>query len=134
MTSKSCTDQQHSTCMESGFCAVHNVEIERRKNLETLTANIPKILTITNRMLGYSLLLVVILAGGFAYTTIVSQRSESADKNFQERLDRVSTQISELAKAVAVTEARHDNLVDQLRELNKNLDRDFRARTSETHR
>jgi hypothetical protein len=116
----------HASCLDSGYCEAHGVEIERRKGLEAMASQIPRILTAVNKMIGFSVLATVIILGGFAYTRDVSSRSETADKEFQAKLEKVSYQISELVKSVAITEARHDSLVDQLKELNHNLEREYK--------
>jgi hypothetical protein len=119
-------------CMERGFCDAHGVEVERRRNMQDLVDQIPRILTAVNTikgtLLGFSILIVLVLSGSFLYTSTVADRSEKADMVFQERQLKIATQLADLARAVSISETRHDYLLEQIKELNTNLVEDRKAR------
>lgn len=60
---------------ETGVCALHDVEVERRKGMKELVDKIPDIMTKLNWVLGASIgassLAIVILIGSYTYTNIV---------------------------------------------------------------
>lgn len=55
----------------SGVCPQHNVEVERRENLEKLASQIPGLVVATKTLLTTSSLILIMIAGSFAYTKIV---------------------------------------------------------------
>ena len=138
-----CTENDQRNCTELGTCKLHGIEVERRRGLEILTSEIPKLLTAFNRLSGkiivYITLGSVIVGASFAFATasflytkseakeaaIRSQanrdRSDHADREFEITLNKLVYQVSSLASSVNKTEERHDELVNQLLELNRNL-------------
>lgn len=55
---------------ETGVCALHDVEVERRQNMKDSVDRIPYIMTKLNMILGTSFLIGVLIVGSFTYTTI----------------------------------------------------------------
>lgn len=117
------TEGRLSTCdfNQTGVCAFHNVEVERRRNSDEMVKNIPKLLTITNRLLATVALIMTIIGASFLYTRDTGVDSVNRDVVLENKLSSVIAQVSSLSTAVRVSEAKHEALVSQLATLNGNL-------------
>lgn len=109
-----CSTEQKKTCVETGFCEAHHVEIERRENVEhvienlkEVTKNIPHLLTAVNRMIGYSILATIIILGSYAFTAKVERDSHDTALRMQAKIE--------------VVDQKNTELLIQLKELNANL-------------
>lgn len=114
---------------ETGVCAMHQVEVERRKNdnenLRKLMDLIPKMLTRINTMVGYSLLATLLIVGGFYYSSEIKADSHEADSKIRSSIDKhevgtdrrinqLTTQVTELTVAMARSEEKHTALMTQM--------------------
>ena len=110
---------------EDGMCALHGVEVERRKNMEVLVENIPKILTWQNRIVGWSLLVTIFVAGAFAY---ISEVKQDMKVQYAEGIGSTATEIKilgkqfeQLATGQARTEERYEALLRSVTEMNNSI-------------
>jgi len=111
---------------DDGLCALHGVEIERRKNVEALVVeNIPKILTWQNRIIGWSLLVTLFIGGAYAYIGIVKadmklQYAESVG-NASADIKIMSKQLEQLSTGQARTEERYESLLRSITEMSNSI-------------
>ena len=110
---------------DDGMCALHGIEVERRKGMEILTANIPKILTWQNRIVGWSLLVTVFVAGAYAYITDIKNEMK---REYAEGIGATSVeikiitkQLDQLSTGQARVEERYEALLRSLTEMNSSI-------------
>ena len=110
---------------EDGQCALHGVEVERRKNMQELTDNIPKILTWQNRIVGWSILVTMFIIGAYMYTKEVQadMKAQYASSVVAASNDmkKISDQVSSLATGQARTEERYEALLRSITDMNANI-------------
>jgi len=110
---------------EDGQCALHGIEVERRKNMQVLTDNIPKMLTWQNRIVGWSILVTLSIGGAYVYTKEVrdDMKAQYAASVITASSDmkRVSDQVSALATGQARIEERYDALLRSITDMNNNI-------------
>jgi len=110
---------------EDGVCSLHGVEVERRKNIQVLADNIPKLLTTQNWLLGWSVLVMIFIGGSYLYI-----REVKNDINIRHAYDinSATTNIKDLAKQVESlangqtrTEERYESLLRAMTDMNANI-------------
>jgi len=110
---------------EDGQCALHGVEVERRKNMQELTDNIPKMLTWQNRIVGWSILVTLSIGGAYIYTREVrdDMKAQYAASIGTAAADvkKISDQVSALATGQARTEERYEALLRSITDMNANI-------------
>ena len=110
---------------EDGQCALHGIEVERRKNMQVLTDNIPKILTWQNRIVGWSVLITVFVGGAYVYTREVrdDMKTQYAASivSASNDMKKISDQVSALATGQARTEERYESLLRSITDMNNNI-------------
>jgi arginine utilization protein RocB len=106
---------------KTGVCAFHNVEVERRKNMNELVQSIPKLLTAMNRTIGVLTFVGLVIAASFIYTRDTDQSAINRDQLLEQRISDIAAQVSRLSTAVQVSEAKQAALVLQLTQLNEHL-------------
>ena len=122
------TAEQHvAKCSygEDGMCALHGVEVERRKGMEALTDNIPKMLSWQNRIVGWSLLVTVFVIGAYAYTNQIKnemkvQYAEGIGSTATE-IKIMTKQLEQLSNGQARTEERYASLLRSITELSSSV-------------
>ena len=120
-------DQKSTECSfgKDGMCALHGVEVERRKNMELLTSSIPRILTWQNRIVGWSLLVTVFVLGAYAYTNEVKNeiRVEYAAGigSTSAEIKIMTKQMEQLSTGQARTEERYASLLRSITEMNSSI-------------
>lgn len=107
---------------DTGVCAVHNVEVERRENMKELVKHIPKIMSAINRMLGFSLLLIFIIGGAFAYTRDTGANSRERDAKLEAKVNTLAEQVAVLSNAVSASNERNNAFVSQMQDLKVQLE------------
>ncbi|BDD88688.1 hypothetical protein [Desulfofustis limnaeus] len=119
---RSCEMERLSCDIEkTGVCAFHNVEVERRKNMNELVKSIPKLLTAMNRTIGVLTFIGIVIAGSFVYTRDTDRSAINRDQLLEQRISEIANQVSRLSVAVQVSEAKQAALVQQLTQLNEHL-------------
>jgi hypothetical protein len=101
-----------------GVCALHGVEVERRKHTADIAANIPGILTTMNRMIGYSVLVTMVVAGGFVYIRDVSQKVDYSHDMHKSDIAMLTAQVSALTTTVARSEEKYTSILREMESLN----------------
>lgn len=145
MTDKSNLDRCAMT--EDGFCPMHEVEVERRRNsrkeIEDIKADIVRtrghignLLTFMNNINGQRTVIggvaLLIVLGSYSYTFITANAInvanhryerllEAKERAYQTDLQGVRTRLSALDTGLAVIDERYRTVVAQLRNLNDSL-------------
>lgn len=100
---------------ETGHCALHGVEVERRKNtqeeLKEYKQHTASLLTFKNVMIGVSLLGGTVLFGGIAYTYNHIQQSDT-------KMAAQQAELASLKSDYARTDERYIAVTSQLGQLN----------------
>lgn len=113
-----------------GVCALHGVEVERRKNVsdtisrmvtavEALNANVGNLSGFKNLMIGVSFIGILVLTGSYYFTADVKRDMSARQESTTVKQEIVTAQVANLATAVAVMEARHTAVLTQLEALNQ---------------
>lgn len=113
-----------------GVCALHGVEVERRKNVsetisrmvgavESLNSNVGNLSGFKNMMIGVSFLGLLVLSGSYYFTADVKRDISVKQEATAVKLEIVTAQVANIATAVAVSEARHNAVLSQLEALNQ---------------
>jgi hypothetical protein len=103
---------------EDGVCALHGIEVERRKQTAQMVENIPGILTNMNRIIGYSVLVSLIIVGGFVYIRDVKQAVDYSHEMHKSDMALVTAQISTLTTTAARSEEKYVAMLRELENLN----------------
>lgn len=126
------TDEyQCETCsfgQNGAVCALHGVEVERRRNSDSLLKKLTEAVhTLGNTVdslssfkymaLGVALIGMMLITGAYYFTADTKADLVQVDISNSTKLEIVSGQVSALTTAVAVTEARHAALLTQLESL-----------------
>lgn len=93
---------------EDGVCALHGVEVERRRNAST------------KFLVAYSLIL-FILAGSFIYTRDVKLEADFKNQNISNTVDILSREISTLVTMQARADERYNSVLREMESLNKQI-------------
>jgi len=108
-----------------GQCALHGIEVERRKNMQALTDNIPKILTWQNRIFGWSLLVTLFVGGSFVY---IKEVKDDMKAQYTSNVGSTAADIKNLSKQIdllvtgqARTEERYEALLRSITDMNVNI-------------
>jgi hypothetical protein len=103
---------------DTGVCALHDVEVERRKGMKELVDLIPAILTRLNIMTGTTIFVGIIMVGSFAYTTLVKNELKNDAVRIQQENNAAVSELRSLVHEIAVTQGKNIQAQDsQLREL-----------------
>jgi hypothetical protein len=103
---------------KDGVCALHGVEVERRRQTAEETAHIPGILTNMNRIIGYSTLLSLIIVAGFIYIRDVKQAVDYSHEKHKSDMSIITAQISTLTTTAARSEEKYIAMLRELENLN----------------
>jgi len=121
------TEHAPSSCSfgEDGQCALHGIEVERRKNMQTLTDNIPKMLTWQNRIVGWSVLVTLFVGGAYVYAKemrddVMSRYAASVATTAAD-MKMIADQVSALGNGQARTEERYEALLRSITDMNTNI-------------
>ncbi len=117
---------------EDGVCAMHGVEVERRKNhqreLDDIKADITKnnqhigtLLTFKNLITGASLLGMLVLTGSYVYTYTHIESAELKHATWESELKSLDMRVNTLATRQAVIDDRYNTLVTRIDELSDRI-------------
>jgi len=110
---------------EDGQCALHGIEVERRKNMQALTDNIPKMLTWQNRIVGWSVLVTLFVGGAYIYAKEIRDdvmaRYTASVATTAADMKKISDQVSALGNGQARTEERYEALLRSITDMNTNI-------------
>lgn len=127
------TDQVKECRMhEDGKCVYHGVEVERRqhneRDLDAAEKHIGTLLTFKNQMIGISFLGVIVLLGGYAYTSEHIQSSERKYEHFETEfkavkysLDLQKDTTSNMREVLARSDARTEGINSRLSSIDARL-------------
>jgi hypothetical protein len=104
-----------------GVCALHGVEVERRKHTAEIAENIPGILTTMNRMIGYSVLVSMIVIAGFIYIRDVKQQVDYSHEMHKSDIALITAQVSALTTTVARSEEKYSSILREMENLNSQI-------------
>jgi hypothetical protein len=126
---------------KNGVCAMHGVEIERRRTADKtidkianfVEVEIPSLIKKVNLMIGYSVLASILIIGSYYYTRetkidyrIGLEHLSDDVKSHRSRTDShittMASQLTELTVAVTRTEEKQESLVRELKTLNGYLE------------
>jgi len=119
---------------EDGVCAMHGVEIERRKTdrrdidavkreIEENNKHIGALLTFKNIAIGVSMLGMMVLTGGYLYTYSHIQTAEIKYGAYDLDIRSLDGRINSLSTRLAVVDERYMALTTQMATLNDRLGR-----------
>ena len=130
-----CSEESQRNCTETGTCAVHGVEIERRRDTEKVLSRITGIMIVSGVLItaafGFA-------ASAFIYTNaeskaatqdrqLILEKTDANDRRFEMSLNQLTNQVLILAssvnKTVSKSEEREEAIVQQLKELNDHIGR-----------
>lgn len=103
---------------KDGVCALHGIEVERRKQTAQMVDNIPGILTNMNRIIGYSTLISLIIVAGFVYIRDVKQAVDYSHEMHKSDMAMITAQISTLTTTAARSEEKYVAMLRELENLN----------------
>lgn len=103
---------------EDGVCALHGIEVERRKQTAKMVDNIPGILTNMNRIIGYSVLVSLVVVGGFVYIRDVKQAVDYSHEMHKSDMALITAQIGALTTTAARSEEKYVAMLRELENLN----------------
>ncbi len=117
---------------EDGVCAMHGVEVERRKNhqreLDDIKADITNnkqhigtLLTFKNLITGASLLGMLVLTGSYVYTYTHIESAELKHVAWESELKSLDMRVNTLATRQAVIDDRYNTLVTRIDELSDRI-------------
>ncbi|MGV0961845.1 MAG: hypothetical protein ACOYB1_18625 [Limnohabitans sp.] len=104
-----------------GVCALHGVEVERRKHTAQIVENIPVLLTTMNRIIGYSVLVTMVVAGGFVYIRDVKQQVDYSHEMHKSDITLITSHVSALTTAVARSEEKYSSILREMENLNNQV-------------
>jgi hypothetical protein len=104
-----------------GVCALHGVEVERRKHTAQIAENIPGILTTMNRMVGYSVLVSLVVTAGFIYIRDVKQQVDYSYEIHKSDIALITSQIRDLATTSARSEEKYASILREIESLNSQI-------------
>jgi len=106
---------------KDGVCALHGVEVERRRQTAQIAENIPGILTTMNRIVGYSVLVTMVIAGGFVYIRDVKQQADYSHEMHKSDIAMITAQVSVLTTTVARSEEKYAAILREMENLNGHI-------------
>jgi len=96
MTERRVAERRKCNIQEDGLCHIHDVEVEKREQLEKLALNIPKLLTAVNRLIGWSVLMTILVIGSYAYTQQVKNDAKTESDQFGKKASIVNDSVIRL--------------------------------------
>lgn len=110
---------------DTGVCALHDVEVERRASMKVLVDKIPSIMTKLNIIIGTTGLVGMIIAASFVYTTMVKSDLRDDISSYKTENRASVTELRSLVHEIAVTQGRNiqaqETQIQQLSKLNGSL-------------
>jgi hypothetical protein len=107
-------------------CSLHGVEVERRKSVaelvKILQSAVDGLIQFKFIMLGIGILGSIILLGGYYFTADTKIHMASEDARLEKKLEQISVQVSAMATNLAVSEARHSDLISRIDRLTRTID------------
>ena len=123
-------NDRRESCLDTGVCAMHQIEVERRKPLKY----IPELLTFMNRMKGWAFVITIMIVGSYGYTTIskgetkgdierskaeIKQDLNKVEKELKTEMKELTVNVNKLTISVTRNEERHKSLLEQLERQNE---------------
>jgi len=112
-------DHCHSN--DNGFCPEHNVEIERRKSMASLTQNIPRLLTAVNRLIGWSAIVTILILGSYAYILIVKQDLREEIKTNTVKNEKVVEDLNDIKSLIKSNNVNQGWILKEVRNNNQDV-------------
>lgn len=110
---------------KDGVCALHGVEVERRKNarenIEALESKMPFLLSSINKLLAFQILLLVIMGGSYAYTRDVAQTAEYHVRDAKNEFASLTESINTLKIVSTRADERYVAVLRELENLNRQI-------------
>ena len=106
-------------------CALHGVEVERRKSTSEMVAKLERTMNILTRfmytMTGVALLGGMVLAGSYYYTSDVAKTLADRQDVARQKIDALDGSVARVNTALAVSEDRYARILVQLDAINRSL-------------
>ena len=106
---------------ETGICAMHGIEVERRENMKENVDKIPSILTRMNIMFGTMGVWSLIIVAAFLYTRDTKQELRFDTADLRQDLLETSKNINELAVITGEQGTLQSILLSETKDLNVSL-------------
>jgi hypothetical protein len=103
---------------KDGVCALHGVEVERRRQTAVIAESIPGLVKNMNKMIGYLTLISLVIIAGFIYIRDVKQSVDYSHSMHKADLAMVTNQLSALATTTARSEEKYTAMMRELENLN----------------
>lgn len=114
------------TVTEDGTCAMHGIEVERRKTdrdeIRRIRVHIGELLTFKNICIGLSFLGSLVITGGYVYTYTTSESLKSRQVVVESQVTGIGKDVADLNVEVAVVKTQYSSLSIQLSNLNGRLE------------
>ena len=111
---------------DGAVCALHGVEVERRKSTSEMVAKLERTTTALTRfmwtMVGVSLLGAMILVGGYSYTSNVERNLGARQDVARGKIETLSSEVTKANTSLAITEDRYLRIYQQLDKINNKLE------------
>lgn len=115
------------SCVDKGYCEMHEVEIERRKyndrEVDRLKDHISGLLSFKNRLLGVGLLASIIIVASFAYTTgaffyifSFTKKYDNDHTGYEAHLDRLDAKVNANERQLFLNQEKYSYSLLQLGE------------------
>ena len=113
---------------DGAVCALHGVEVERRRNSDTmlklltdavqkLSVTVESLSSFKYMALGVAIIGMTLVLGSYYFTSDTKRDLAIIDALNMSKLELISVQVSSLTTAVAVIEARHIALLEEIEHL-----------------
>jgi len=110
---------------KDGVCALHGIEVERRKNvkegLDSIASKMPFLLSSINKLLAFQVLLLVIMGGSYAYTRDVSQSAENHNAEAKKDIFTLIESINSIKIVSTRTDERYIAVLRELESVNRQI-------------
>ncbi len=111
--------------VKDGVCALHGVEVERRRavrdNIEEIQKKMPFLLSSINKLLAFQVILIVIMGGSYTYTRDVSQSADIHARDARAEILSLSESVNSLKAISARTDERYLSVLRELEVLNRHM-------------
>jgi hypothetical protein len=106
---------------KDGVCALHGVEVERRRQTAAIADSIPGLVKNMNRMIGYLTLVSLVIIAGFVYIRDVKNMVDNAFTAHKSEVLAISAQLSVLTTTAARSEEKNAAMMRELENLNSQI-------------
>lgn len=107
----------------TGICGVHNINVERRNNLQKEVDEMKPIKKIVYGLVASSSLILIVVTSCFSYSNETREKMEIRDKVTNDKINKLSIQVERLATISEMRGKQSDNVIRVLKDLNINMEK-----------